>query len=92
MNDAYFLFASALLLTVMASLVRCWRGPTRADRMMAAQMAGTGGVGVLLLLAAATGPAILDVAIVLALLAAFAAIAFVKASTPDGSGDPEEGA
>jgi len=90
--DAYFLFAAALLVTVLMSLVRAWRGPTRADRIMAAQMAGTGGVGVILLLGAATGPVILDVAIVLALLAAFAAIAFVKASTPDGAGDPEEGA
>jgi multicomponent Na+:H+ antiporter subunit F len=90
--DAFFLFAAALLVTVLMSLVRAWRGPTRADRIMAAQMAGTGGVGVILLLAAVKGPAILDVAIVLALLAAFAAIAFVKASTPDGAGDPEEGA
>jgi multicomponent Na+:H+ antiporter subunit F len=91
-TDAFFLFAAALLVTVLMSLVRAWRGPTRADRIMAAQMAGTGGVGIILLLGAATGPAVLDVAIVLALLAAFAAIAFVKASTPDGAGDPEEGA
>ena len=48
--------------------------------MMAAQLLGTGGIAALLLLGAATGvDAVADVALILALLAAFAAIAFVKA-------------
>jgi multicomponent Na+:H+ antiporter subunit F len=47
--------------------------------MMAAQLLGTGGVAVLLLLAVAgEAEALLDVALVLALLAAFASIAFCK--------------
>ncbi|MGP9811978.1 monovalent cation/H+ antiporter complex subunit F [Rhodopseudomonas sp. NSM] len=91
MTDLLFMTAAALLLTVAASLVRVLRGPTRPDRMMGAQLAATAGVGILLLLSVATGsPAILDVALVLALLAAFAAVAFVKAASPDGVGDPEE--
>ena len=47
--------------------------------MMAAQLTGTGGVAVLLLLATATEtPPIVDVALMLALLAAFASVAFVR--------------
>jgi multicomponent Na+:H+ antiporter subunit F len=78
---AEFLFGGALavLLTVALGLVRILRGPGDADRMMAAQLLGTGGIAVLLLLGAAVGdPAVVDVALTLALLAAFASIAFVK--------------
>ena len=82
--------AALLLLSLAGALWRVWRGPQSADRMMAAQLVGTGGVGTVLLLSAATDWAMLDVALVLALLAAFAAIAFVKAQSSDGSGDPEE--
>lgn len=88
-----FLYVSALVLlvSVAASLVRIHLGPSRADRMMGAQLIGTSGVAVVLLLAGASGDdAMIDVALVLALLAAFAAVAFVKASSPDGAGDPEE--
>ncbi len=92
MTGWLILFAVALVLTLAGALWRVWRGPRRADRMMAAQLVGTGGVGVLMLLAPAHGAAVLDVALVLALLAALAAVGFVKASTPDGAGDPEEDA
>lgn len=88
-----FLYGAGLvlLLTVAASLVRIHLGPARADRMMSAQLIGTSGVGTVLLLAAAEGDtSMVDVALVLALLAAFAAVGFVKASSPDGAGDPEE--
>lgn len=90
MTDFFMAAAALLLASVAAGLWRIWRGPTAADRMMAAQLVGTGGVGVVLLLAAA-GPRwdMLDAALVLALLAAFAAVAFVKARTPEGAGDPE---
>jgi multicomponent Na+:H+ antiporter subunit F len=76
-----FLFGGALavLFTVALGLVRILRGPGDADRMMAAQLLGTGGIAVLLLLGAAVGDAaVVDVALTLALLAAFASIAFVK--------------
>ena len=46
---------------------------------MAAQLLGTGGIAVLLLLAKATeAPALTDVALVLALLAAFVSVAFTR--------------
>jgi multicomponent Na+:H+ antiporter subunit F len=87
----YFLVATGLLLTIAGALWRVWRGPDQADRMMAAQLVGTGGVGVILLLAAiADDWAMLDVALVLALLAALAAIAFVKSTRGEGEGDPED--
>lgn len=90
MSAWLLLLATLLLLSLGGALWRIWRGPEPADRMMAAQLVGTGGVGTVLLLAGASDWQMLDVALVLALLAAFAAIAFVKAQTDDGSGDPEE--
>jgi multicomponent Na+:H+ antiporter subunit F len=78
----FLLAASAFVLAMVAlGLVRILRGPGDADRMMAAQLLGTGGIAALLLLGAATGAtAVIDVALTLALLAAFASIAFVKAA------------
>ena len=71
--------AAFVVLMVALGLVRVARGPGRAERMMAAQLLGTGGIGALLLYAVATGDgAVVDVALTLALLSAFAAIAFVK--------------
>jgi multicomponent Na+:H+ antiporter subunit F len=50
--------------------------------MMAAQLLGTGGIAALLLLAAATGePAPVDIAVALALLAAFSSVAFVTSAS-----------
>jgi hypothetical protein len=45
-----------LLLNVVAGLVRIARGPTPADRIVAAQLFGTTGVAILLLLAQALEP------------------------------------
>jgi multicomponent Na+:H+ antiporter subunit F len=88
--DGLFVLALLLLLTIAASLWRIYAGPRQVDRMMGAQLIGTSGVALVLLLAAATGdPTKLDVAIVLALLAAFAALAFTKTASRDASGDPE---
>ena len=82
--------ALGVLASLAGALLRVWKGPGRADRMMGAQLVGTGGVAVLVLLAPMHGRGALDVALTLALLASLAAIAFVKASSPDGAGDPEE--
>ncbi len=79
-----------VLASLGGALWRVWRGPSPADRMMAAQLVGTGGVAVLMLLAPLRDWAALDVALALALLAALAAVGFVKATSPDGAGDPEE--
>jgi multicomponent Na+:H+ antiporter subunit F len=89
-----FLIAAATFVVAMVALglVRVLRGPTGADRLMAVALLGTGGIAALLLNGTAFGdtPAV-DVALMLALLAAFAAIAFVKAFggyDDDGSSAP----
>jgi multicomponent Na+:H+ antiporter subunit F len=70
--------AGVILLTVVAGLWRVLRGPSPADKLMAAQLLTTGGIAALLLVAHAYGlPAIIDVALLLALLGAFASVAFV---------------
>ena len=80
MAELLLAVAAAVLASVALGLVRILRGPGEADRMMAAQLLGSGGVAILLLLGAAGAmPAAVDVALTLALLAAFAGIAFVQA-------------
>ena len=78
---AEFLIAAAgfVLAMVAVGLVRILWGPGEADRIMAAQLLGTGGIAALLLLGAAINiPGAVDLALVLALLAAFVSVAFVK--------------
>ena len=71
--------AAFLVLNLAAGLWRVMRGPTAADRMLAAQLFGTTAVAVLLLLADGMDEAALrDIALVFALLAAVAAVAFVQ--------------
>jgi multicomponent Na+:H+ antiporter subunit F len=79
----FLLAASGFVLAMVAlGLVRVLRGPGDADRVMAAQLLGTGGIAALLLLGAATGePGAADVALTLALLAAFASVAFFKSAS-----------
>ena len=80
--------AVVLLASLILGLVRVSLGPTVFDRMLAAQLIGTTGVGVLLLLAQALArPALFDVALVFALLAAVAAVTFVQR---DASGMKKE--
>jgi len=89
-----FLVAIALVLVLNLGLgfIRVFRGPTSADRMVVAQLFGTHGVAVLLVLAVAGNePALLDVALVFALLAVVVSVAFVKRgwvrvpTTPDAA-------
>jgi multicomponent Na+:H+ antiporter subunit F len=91
----FLLGAAAFILAMVAlGLARVLRGPADADRMMAAQLLGTGGIAAVLLLGEATGEtAAVDVALTLALLAAFASFAFVKARSTLASGEApgEEG-
>jgi len=71
--------ATLLMLTIIAGLIRVIRGPTSADRMMAAQLFGTTGVAILLLLSQALDTQNLqNVALVFALLAAIMGVAFVR--------------
>jgi multicomponent Na+:H+ antiporter subunit F len=79
-----FLFGAAgfVLTTVALGLVAVLRRPAEVDHMMAAQLVGTGGVAILVLLAAATEASpLVDVALLLALFAAFAAVAFVRSAS-----------
>jgi len=79
MNVFYLGMALFLLLTLVAGLWRVLRGPTHADRMLAAQLFGTTAVACVLLLAQVYDrPSLRDVALVFALLAAVAAVAFVR--------------
>ncbi|MFO7527297.1 MAG: monovalent cation/H+ antiporter complex subunit F [Marinobacter sp.] len=67
-----------LLLTLLLALIRIWRGPAAADRMLASQLFGTTGVALLLVLAyARSWSALMDVALTLAVLSVLAVAAFV---------------
>lgn len=93
---AEFLLGAAAFIVGMVALGlwRILRGPSDTDRMMAAQLLGTGGVAVLLLVAIATGMrGVVDVALVLALVSALASAAFVvtapsREGGADGQADP----
>jgi len=88
---ADFLLAAAgfVLATVALGLVRILRGLGDADRIMAAQLLGTGGIAALLLLGAAMSvPAAVDVALILGLLAAFVSVAFVSGTSPAEADEP----
>ncbi|MDP1647452.1 MAG: monovalent cation/H+ antiporter complex subunit F [Rubrivivax sp.] len=79
MKPLYLALAAFLILNIAAGLARILRGPTAADRMLAAQLFGTTGVAVLLLLAEAQAmPALRNVALVFAALAVLATVAFVN--------------
>ena len=84
-----------LLVNLLAALVRAARGPTAADRMLAALLFGTTGVGVLLLLAHAGGGVampLVDAALVLALLAAIAGLAFARLGWVRAEGSHDDAA
>jgi multicomponent Na+:H+ antiporter subunit F len=66
-----------LLLNIFVGMYRLVRGPTPADRMLAVQLFGTTGVGLLLVLAELMAePALQNVALVFALFAVMAIVAF----------------
>ncbi|KAA0876521.1 monovalent cation/H+ antiporter complex subunit F [Nitrincola tapanii] len=67
-----------LLGSLLLGLIRIWRGPRLADRLLGAQLLGTTGVAVLLILAEwQLQPAARDTALVLAMLAMMLAVALV---------------
>jgi multicomponent Na+:H+ antiporter subunit F len=84
-----FLAATAviLLVTICAGLARAAWGPTPSDRLMAAQLLGTTGIALLLVLAPLIAvPALVDVALIFALLASVAAAAFTRRRDPGEAG------
>lgn len=79
MNGLMVGVALFLLLNIVAGLLRVWWGPTAPDRMLAAQLFGTTGAAILLLLAAGLSmPSLRDVAIVAAMLASISTIVFER--------------
>lgn len=79
-----------LLANLVVALIAAARGPTPADRMLVALLFGTGGTAILALLApSGSGTALLDAALVLALLAAIGGIAFAKRAWGKEPGDAD---
>ena len=79
MDVLYVAVAIFLLLNVLGGLVRILIGPSRGDRMLAAQLFGTTGVAIILLLAEALEqPALRDIALVVVLLAVINTVVFVR--------------
>lgn len=81
-----FLQIAALLLlaSLVLGLLRVLRGPTLEDRLTAVLLLGSGGVAFLLLLAQiAALPALVDAALLLALLAAVVTVALTRREVSD---------
>ena len=85
MNIFYLSMALIILITVITGLYRILRGPTGADRMLAAQLFGTCGVAIMLLLAKGLNePVIEDIALIYGLLGVLSTVAFVQRAWRDG--------
>ena len=79
MTGLEFPLALFLLANLMPALWSILRRPNPADPMLVALLFGSTGVGILVLLAySGAGPALVDIALVLALLAAISGIAFAR--------------
>ena len=90
--NTFFITASIVVLaTITLGFVRVLLGPHKADRMIAAQLFGTAGVAWILLMGFAIDrPGLSDIALVLALLAAITAIAFVQRAWAPVQEDSDE--
>jgi multicomponent Na+:H+ antiporter subunit F len=98
--ELFYAVAIFLLLNGGVGFLRVLRGPTPADRMLIAQLFGTTGVAVALLLSQASATSsLVDVGLVLGLLSSVAMVAFVLRAWPADSprsdeppaGSPEDG-
>ena len=79
MTSFGLILAVFLLANLLIALLRVTRGPTPADRLLAALLFGTTGVALLLLLAYTENvPALVDAALVFALLAAITGAVFAQ--------------
>jgi multicomponent Na+:H+ antiporter subunit F len=88
MESFYLAIALLLVLNILAGLFRVFIGPAPADRMLAAQLFGTTGAAVFLLLAEALDrPPIRDVALVLVVLSVLAMVSFVRRLNPSPPGE-----
>lgn len=68
-----------MLLNICLGLVRVWRGPTVADRLLTTQLFGTTGMAILIVLAGVLGElTLLNVAITFNVLAILLVICLVR--------------
>jgi multicomponent Na+:H+ antiporter subunit F len=85
MSEIYRATAYFLLITLLLCLRRVHRGPTRADRILGAQLFGTTSTAIVLLLGAAyEQPGSRDVALVFTLLAIINVFAFAHGRWSEG--------
>jgi multicomponent Na+:H+ antiporter subunit F len=85
MSELVAVSTLVLMFSLFLGLLRVVRGPGAGDRMLAMQLIGTTGVGLLLLLSLMLDQtALTDVALILALLAAVAAAAFTSQELETG--------
>ncbi len=79
MDYFFAFFLLFLLLNIAAAMFRLARGPSVADRLMAAQLFGSTGVAALLVLAELLNqPAMRNVALAFVLLAVMVVVCFVR--------------
>ena len=79
MIELYTSVVAFILITLILGLLRIFRGPTKADRILTAQLIGTTGVAIILLLSEAMQmQSLIDVALIFALLSAVTATVFVR--------------
>lgn len=87
MSLFHIVLALLLLFAIGAGMFRILAGPTAADRMLSAQLFATCGVAIVLLLSKGLNqPALLDIALVFALLAVLATTTFVRRTWQSGAG------
>jgi len=85
------LAALLIFCTLLLAFVRVFRGPTAEDRLLGIQSFGTVGTAVVVLLSQATHlPGLLDVALVMAMLAAVTVITFTRILPGAHEIDPAE--
>ncbi|WP_434983764.1 monovalent cation/H+ antiporter complex subunit F [Vreelandella zhaodongensis] len=78
MRLVYIIASAVLLANAVVSLWRLYRGPTNADRMLAVEFFTTSTLAIVLLFSAYfTLPALIDIALLFALLAALGTANFV---------------
>ncbi len=79
MIELYPYLVALLMLNIGVGLLRVLRGPTAADRMLAAEMFATSAIAIVLLMAFIHDqPALIDIGLIFALLSAVAVVAFVN--------------
>ena len=79
MNAFYVVFICFLVLNIAVAMLRLARGPSVADRLTAAQLFGSTGVGALLVMAELLQePALRNVSLAFVLLAVMVVVCFLR--------------